>query len=162
MSRRAARNTYFPPAQGMSPSLRRARQPFFWPNLITGTLILGFAGTVYAYSIRAVRQEDFSGMDVKVLEEEERTKRTQAQSAVAQGIVDVEASILGAGPMGSRKEEGTALAAQQAVDYNHSSIYPLSWLHRTFPGRSSGRSVIIPDAPSIDKPSRILDSPRIA
>ena len=151
MSRKAARNSYFPSAGAQSPSLRRARAPFFYRNLITGTLILGFAVTVYGYSIRAVKQEDFSGLDVRALEEEERSKRQT--SKVAQAVVDAEASIVCAGPLGSRREEKN-VTVQHQLEKSH---YPLAWVNRKFPGRSSGQSVIIQEAPSIDRPSSMRD-----
>lgn len=44
----------------MSPGLRRARKPFVLSNLLTGLTILSFVGGVYAYSIAAVNQDDFS------------------------------------------------------------------------------------------------------
>jgi hypothetical protein len=45
--------------QGFSPSLQRARKPFLVPNIIVGSLVCLFAGSVYVYSISAVKQDDF-------------------------------------------------------------------------------------------------------
>jgi cytochrome c oxidase assembly factor 3 len=66
----------------MSPGLKRARAPFRVRNAITGTLIAAFAVTVWAYSISAVKQDNFddvdeearalAGLGVRSIEDEER------------------------------------------------------------------------------------------
>ena len=43
----------------MSPSLQRARKPFLIPNIIVGSCVALFTVGVYAYSISAVKQDDF-------------------------------------------------------------------------------------------------------
>jgi len=53
--------------QGTSPALERARQPFRVRNAITGGLLFGFAVSVWAYSISAVKQEDFDDVDAEAL-----------------------------------------------------------------------------------------------
>lgn len=60
----------------MSPGLKRARQPFFLRNLLTGVVLAFFAGGVWAYSIGAVKQEDFSDID-----EEAKALRQSASQA---------------------------------------------------------------------------------
>ncbi|KAI8136755.1 hypothetical protein BJV82DRAFT_647088 [Fennellomyces sp. T-0311] len=45
---------------GFSPALERTRQPFRMRNLLTLGALLGFTGGVYAYSMLAVKQDDFS------------------------------------------------------------------------------------------------------
>ena len=47
----------------MSPGLRRARAPFFLRNTITGLVLAAFAGGVWAYSLSAVKQDDFVDVD---------------------------------------------------------------------------------------------------
>ena len=47
----------------MSPGLQRARAPFRVRNAITGLVLTGFAAGVWAYSISAVKQDDFSDID---------------------------------------------------------------------------------------------------
>jgi cytochrome c oxidase assembly factor 3, fungi type len=47
----------------MSPGLRRARQPFFLRNTITGVILASFAAGVWAYSLSAVKQDDFADVD---------------------------------------------------------------------------------------------------
>jgi len=43
----------------MSPSLRRARAPYFLRNSLVGTTLALFVGGIYVYSISAVSQDDF-------------------------------------------------------------------------------------------------------
>lgn len=47
----------------MSPGLRRARAPFFLRNAVTGVVLASFAVGVWAYSIGAVKQDDFTDVD---------------------------------------------------------------------------------------------------
>ncbi|TXT06047.1 hypothetical protein VHUM_03520 [Vanrija humicola] len=47
-------------AQDESASLRRARRPYIIRNVLTGGAIVAFIVGVYAYSISAVKQDDFS------------------------------------------------------------------------------------------------------
>ena len=49
--------------QVMSPGLRRAREPFRLRNALTGLVLAGFAVGVWAYSIGAVKQDDFDDVD---------------------------------------------------------------------------------------------------
>jgi cytochrome c oxidase assembly factor 3 len=49
----------------MSPALKRARQPFVVRNAITGTCIAAFAVGVWAYSISAVKQDNFDDIDAE-------------------------------------------------------------------------------------------------
>ncbi|CDH50958.1 hypothetical protein RO3G_16030 [Lichtheimia corymbifera JMRC:FSU:9682] len=45
---------------GFSPALQRTRQPFRARNMLTLLGLLTFTGGVYAYSMLAVKQDDFS------------------------------------------------------------------------------------------------------
>lgn len=47
----------------MSPGLKRAREPFKFRNTLTGLALAGFTVAVWAYSIRAVKQDDFGDVD---------------------------------------------------------------------------------------------------
>ncbi|EIE91319.1 hypothetical protein G6F46_003541 [Rhizopus delemar] len=49
---------------GFSPALERTRKPFAVRNILTLAGLLTFTGSVYAYSLFAVKQDDFS--DVKL------------------------------------------------------------------------------------------------
>ncbi|CDS12988.1 hypothetical protein LRAMOSA05172 [Lichtheimia ramosa] len=45
---------------GFSPALQRTRQPFRTRNMLTLLGLLTFTGGVFAYSMLAVKQDDFS------------------------------------------------------------------------------------------------------
>ncbi|KAF1800521.1 hypothetical protein V8B55DRAFT_1535320 [Mucor lusitanicus] len=45
---------------GFSPALQRTRKPFVVRNLLTLAGLVTFTGSVYAYSLLAVKQDDFS------------------------------------------------------------------------------------------------------
>ncbi|KAG0140813.1 hypothetical protein CROQUDRAFT_674446 [Cronartium quercuum f. sp. fusiforme G11] len=68
LNHREKRETYWSSGR-MSPGLQRARQPFRAKNLITGAGILSFTFAVYAYSISAVKQDDFSDIPAPTPEE---------------------------------------------------------------------------------------------
>ncbi|KAF8335026.1 uncharacterized protein EI90DRAFT_3120921 [Cantharellus anzutake] len=59
--------SYRPRGYGISPALERARQPFRVRNAITGGLLFAFATSVWAYSISAVKQEDFDDVDAEAV-----------------------------------------------------------------------------------------------
>ncbi|KAG8931477.1 hypothetical protein FRC01_001257 [Tulasnella sp. 417] len=77
MSKKAAEATYRPKGYGVSPSLARARAPFRTQNAITGLTLFGFAVSVWAYSIHAVKQDNFDDVDFEALNTsvEEKAKR---------------------------------------------------------------------------------------
>lgn len=69
--------------QGISPSLQRARRPFAVRNAITGVVIGAFVTSVWAYSISAVKQDNFDDVDATALgfSDEEKLKRTSIEDA---------------------------------------------------------------------------------
>lgn len=73
---RAHRATYHPKGYGVSEGLARARKPFRLGNAITGLVITGFAFSVYIYSIRAVKQDDFSDIVGPDIEERKAILRS--------------------------------------------------------------------------------------
>ena len=82
----------------MSPGLKRAREPFRLRNALTGLALAGFAVGVWAYSIGAVKQDDF-------------------------GDVDEEARALMAGS-GIQKLEDGAAEARGAAEVSKASVVP--------------------------------------
>lgn len=52
---RSTHATYHPDGYGISEGLKRARKPYRVRNILTGSLIMGFATSVYFYSISKVR-----------------------------------------------------------------------------------------------------------
>ncbi|KAH0840166.1 hypothetical protein J3R83DRAFT_1149 [Lanmaoa asiatica] len=67
----------------MSPGLLRARAPFRLQNAITGLVLAGFATAVWTYSIRAVKQDDFSDVDEEAREMMKGKQQTEAGDAVS-------------------------------------------------------------------------------
>ncbi|SNX87843.1 uncharacterized protein MEPE_06554 [Melanopsichium pennsylvanicum] len=59
---RSTHETYHPRGYGISEGLKRARKPYRFRNILTGSLIMGFATSVYFYSISKVKQDDFSDL----------------------------------------------------------------------------------------------------
>ncbi|ORZ12728.1 hypothetical protein BCR42DRAFT_419847 [Absidia repens] len=49
-----------PKGYGFSPALQRTRKPFAMRNVLTLGALLTFTGSIYAYSMFAVKQDDFS------------------------------------------------------------------------------------------------------
>ncbi|KAI9574427.1 hypothetical protein HD554DRAFT_35679 [Boletus coccyginus] len=68
LSRKEVSKSYRPRSYVMSPGLLRARAPFRLQNALTGLVLAGFATAVWAYSIRAVKQDDFSDVDEEARE----------------------------------------------------------------------------------------------
>jgi len=89
----------------MSPGLLRAREPFRVKNAITGLILAGFGVGVWAYSIRAVKQEDFSDVDEEARE-----------------------MMRGRGPVGvvARDAGATVISETHPSDSNLSSLVPPS------------------------------------
>ncbi|EGO02215.1 hypothetical protein SERLA73DRAFT_178043, partial [Serpula lacrymans var. lacrymans S7.3] len=63
VSRKAVDASYRPRSYVMSPGLKRAREPFRLRNALTGLVLAGFGVGVWAYSISAVKQDDFDDVD---------------------------------------------------------------------------------------------------
>jgi len=73
----------------MSPGLKRAREPFKYRNALTGLILASFVVGVWAYSISAVKQDDFADVD-----EEARAlaqSRENAKGKSKEGIPSTEA-----------------------------------------------------------------------
>lgn len=190
-SRAEARSSYFPTASsaatsssqsyaGMSPGLRRARQPFIVRNTLTGAGIILFAASVYFYSIKAVSQDDFSGEDVKLLQAEQEAKRkasasTQpnssssllvgpsAAAASTSSVGDLRASqsrtmqavvdlegSMLGVPLGARDQPSRQIPRHRPTDY-----FALT-TDRIFLGRHASRSGA---TYSLDKPGLLSDKP---
>ncbi|KAL1936367.1 hypothetical protein VTP01DRAFT_501 [Rhizomucor pusillus] len=71
---------------GFSPALERTRQPFRTRNILTLAGLMTFVGSVYAYSLFAVKQDDFSDVPlpstlpgVQDVTKEHREKQQQQQ-----------------------------------------------------------------------------------
>ena len=60
--------------QGVSPALQRAREPYRLRNAVTGTLLVAFAVSVWAYSISAVKQDNFDDVDAAALNQRQNAQ----------------------------------------------------------------------------------------
>ncbi|KAF9226788.1 hypothetical protein BS17DRAFT_728625 [Gyrodon lividus] len=67
-SPKVVNKSYRPRSYVMSPGLMRARAPFRFRNAITGFILASFGVGVWAYSISAVKQDDFSDVDEEARE----------------------------------------------------------------------------------------------
>lgn len=79
----------------MSPGLKRAREPYRVKNALTGLFLGALGFGIWAYSIRAVKQDVFddvdeearelrqSGVVLKSLEDEERERKLKAAGAAS-------------------------------------------------------------------------------
>ncbi|KAG7097434.1 hypothetical protein E1B28_004778 [Marasmius oreades] len=85
-----AANSWRPKSGSMSPGLRRARQPFLVKNTITGILLGAFAVGVYAYSIRAVKQDDFDDIDEEVKAKPEKERQEREGDRIMQGVLSLD------------------------------------------------------------------------
>ncbi|KAF9024327.1 hypothetical protein BDZ89DRAFT_1136098 [Hymenopellis radicata] len=83
-----AAKSYWPNGM-MSPSLKRAREPYRIPNIITGVCLSIFVVGVYTYSIRAVKQDEFEDVD-----DEARSRIRDRQRANAGNLTVKEESEL--------------------------------------------------------------------
>ncbi|OCH96020.1 hypothetical protein OBBRIDRAFT_787869 [Obba rivulosa] len=84
--KKVAEESYRPGYTGMSPGLQRARAPFRLRNALTGITLFGFAVGVWAYSIGAVKQDEFTDVD----EEAIALRQSAVQSAPSPGLEAVQ------------------------------------------------------------------------
>ena len=63
----------------MSPGLLRAREPYRIRNALTGIALGAFAVGIWAYSIRAVKQDVFDDVDAEVMEQRQQKNLQQQQ-----------------------------------------------------------------------------------
>ncbi|KAG6335952.1 hypothetical protein ID866_3141 [Astraeus odoratus] len=91
ISKKAVDASYRPQSYQMSPGLLRAREPFRVKNAITGLILAAFGVGVWAYSIRAVKQEDFSDVDEEA--RELMRGRGIQKAAAAPGATPAEPSV---------------------------------------------------------------------
>lgn len=83
-SARAAQATYHPGGYGVSQGMRRARQRYNVSNFFMIAALFGAVGGIYAYSILAVEQEDFSDLE-NIRFDDSDAPEGQSQAARSQG-----------------------------------------------------------------------------
>ncbi|KZP00133.1 hypothetical protein CALVIDRAFT_595541 [Calocera viscosa TUFC12733] len=179
---RPAMDSYRPHGYGMSNALRRARRPYLMRNTLVGTAISVFAVSVYLYSIRAVKQEDFSDIDIlapalgeraaiKSIEDEQKEKedlKALGAAAVSKVMAGGGVNVTSRDSPVVNDERGGILPP--AVSSTPDSVAPVT--AATTPSDASSRgfgSKILPlalhptqgtvvwDAPSVDKVGTVWD-----
>ncbi|KAH7887467.1 hypothetical protein F5I97DRAFT_1860673 [Phlebopus sp. FC_14] len=103
VSRKVVNASYRPHNSLMSPGLIRARAPFRVRNAITGLILAAFGVGIWAYSISAVKQDDFADID------EEAKEMMKGRTAALAGL-DSSAAV-GPGASVSRANANYAAGA---------------------------------------------------
>ncbi|KAF9350752.1 hypothetical protein BGX26_011137 [Mortierella sp. AD094] len=75
--------SYYEQGFKRSPALERATAPFRVRNALTGAGIVAFCVSVYAYSIMAVKQDDFSDIQLPAYVIEQQKEAAAAAAAAA-------------------------------------------------------------------------------
>lgn len=101
-------------------------------------------------SVMQVKQDDFSGADVQLLEEQERSRRQGLQSALAQ---DVQSTATGA-PLGASESTSSSVLSALSTSQQHS--HAQGTLAQFFRGRQA-ESHLVYGAPDVDKPGKFTD-----
>lgn len=140
--------------QVMSPGLQRARAPFRFRNAITGIILAGFGVGVWAYSISAVKQDDFSDVD-----EEARTlMRTGTSGAAA--AEEVKATVMDEAKVGTVEAPNRVpveVTTATVVSRPRGVLVPT--LERRFPRLlDPSRKTLVWGAPPVDNIGRLGDS----
>ena len=180
INRYSARSSYFG-VSGYAPSegLKRARAPFRTKNVLTGALLVGFAGSIYSYSIRAVKQDDFSDLPntgregVSTIEEDMKDQvRSGAQGGVGammgmgsspqgEGVSVVDRTR---GVKGTGKEQNTLLMPQPtevaapllpAISAADTNTADSNGMDPSAGSRTTSRFIV--GAPDVDRPSRLTE-----
>ncbi|KAG8218896.1 hypothetical protein J3R82DRAFT_4576 [Butyriboletus roseoflavus] len=159
LSPKRASKSYRPRSYVMSPGLLRARAPFRLQNALTGVVLAGFATAVWAYSIRAVKQDDFSDVDDEAREMMRGKQMGGDASSLSLSLaVDEDADVVG---MGVSRERTSTLAADD-MERPHTRSQPTPrgvlapTLDRAFPHLlDPTRKTLVWGAPPVDDLGRV-------
>lgn len=152
VSKKTVAASYRPRSSLMSPGLQRARAPFRLRNAITGLILAGFGVGVWAYSISAVKQDDFSDVD-----EEAR--------ALMRGLPTIVEEVVKVPVMDEAKVVVTQAPSSVPVEVNATTVPSIHRgllvpiLERRFPRLlDPSRKTLIWGAPPVDNIGRLRDS----
>ncbi|KAG2155127.1 uncharacterized protein EDB93DRAFT_136879 [Suillus bovinus] len=151
VSKRTVAASYRPRSSLMSPGLQRARAPFRFRNAITGLILAGFGVGVWAYSISAVKQDDFSDVD-----EEARALMRAGPTIVEEVRVPVmnEAKVMAIQTPSSIPVE---VKVAPVPSIHRGLLVPI--LERHFPRLlDPSRKTLVWGAPPVDNVGRLHDS----
>ncbi|KIK96402.1 hypothetical protein PAXRUDRAFT_825966 [Paxillus rubicundulus Ve08.2h10] len=163
VSSRVVNKSYRPRSSMMSPGLLRARAPFRLRNALTGLVLAAFGVGIWAYSISAVKQDDFSDVD------EEAREMIKGRVATAGGMSagereDVGADVDGRGVRGEVSTPREDVTSPGPLGPSSSSYPPpipprgvlVPILDRTFPRLlDPTRKTLVWGAPPLDNPGRM-------
>ncbi|KAG1868149.1 hypothetical protein C8R48DRAFT_747291 [Suillus tomentosus] len=150
VSKKTVAASYRPRSSLMSPGLQRARAPFRLRNAITGFVLAGFGVGVWAYSISAVKQDDFSDVD----------EEARALMRAGPIVEEVKVSV-----MNEAKEVATQTPSSVPAKVKIATVPSIHRgllvpiLERHFPRLlDPSRKTLIWGAPSVDNIGRLRDS----
>lgn len=148
----------------MSPGLKRARQPFFLRNFLTGIVLASSAVGVWAYSIGAVKQEDFSDIDeeAKALRQSTSQAVKDTEKRVAEAI-----STTGESELSPQSTPPPAPPVSRVVDADASKVrvevprgVVASLLWQRYPQLLDPKTkTLVWGAPPVDRIGRVGDKP---
>lgn len=134
----------------MSPGLQRARAPFRIRNAITGLVLAGFGVGVWAYSISAVKQDDFSDVDEEARAMMLAGKGGAVAAEEAKVPVMDEAKVVAT-------QTPSSVAVQAVVSRPRGVL--VSTVERHFPRLlDPSRKTLVWGAPPVDSIGRLSDS----
>ncbi|KAH8118431.1 hypothetical protein DFH11DRAFT_1874602 [Phellopilus nigrolimitatus] len=148
--------------KGLSPGLQRARAPYRVRNAITGLLIGTFAVGVWAYSIRAVKQDTLEDLDEEAkafLDARMADEKVKAAAAAPTSTPSTETRLSSAA---LEKGELSSAAGASTLSSSTNAARPrgilASQLGRYFPRALDPASrTIIWGAPPVDRIGRLGD-----
>jgi cytochrome c oxidase assembly factor 3 len=134
----------------MSPGLQRARAPFRIRNAITGLVLAGFGVGVWAYSISAVKQDDFSDVD------EEARAMMLAGKGGAVAVEEAKVPVMDEAKVVATQTP-SSVAVQAVVSRPRGVL--VSTVERHFPRLlDPSRKTLVWGAPPVDSIGRLSDS----
>jgi cytochrome c oxidase assembly factor 3 len=139
----------------MSPGLIRARKIFLLPNALTGLGLGLFTVGVWAYSINAVKQENFDDIDEEVRQLNATNIEPKSRSPV---LVEVDRELTAATqPSGPMIAASTQHEREETRKSTQRGLLPTMISHRLLDPSSR---TLVWGAPPIDAPGRMGDSRR--
>ncbi|ORX35054.1 hypothetical protein BD324DRAFT_633753 [Kockovaella imperatae] len=172
-NQRSIDETYFPRPGQMSESLKRARRPFIWPNRIYGLGLVCFSLGIYAYSIAAVQQDDFSDVEdllppveerssLKSIEDEEREKGGPSHLRRIPGSLSTGSAMSPPPPGqkdwgGSSDHMGPGHSGRWYSSFLPRRLSDIEWVRRAGLVERESGNVLVWAAPPIDQNMRIGD-----
>ncbi|KLO16308.1 hypothetical protein SCHPADRAFT_848183 [Schizopora paradoxa] len=148
--------------KALSPGLQRARAPFRVRNAITGLLVGTFAVSVWAYSIRAVKQDTFEDVDEEA--KAMLSSRAQQQEQLSNGETSTSASNLKVHATAATAVavESSTKSSSPSLPNPRTTIGPAGVLAPLLDGRyprflDPERRTFVWGAPPVDRIGRLSD-----